>query len=109
MIAAERLNPTATLAQLSLDSPSGLFKQCDHVWSRLLSDVEARLESTEESANRTYFYSSSTHEWIPKRAGYCVGYRLVKAALKTRSLKELMHQTPAQALSTLKQAIVTAR
>lgn len=90
LLAAETLNPNATKAELSLDNPNGLMQKCELLMPRLVDDITPKLMSNTADDYQTYFYGSSKHEWIPKRAGYCLGYKIAKTASTTQSLQTLV-------------------
>ena len=105
VLAAEALNPHATKAELSLDNPNDLMKTCDLLMPRLIDDITPRLMSNKVEDYGTYFYGSSKHEWIPKRAGYCIGYKIAKFASKSHPIQTLAKLHDAEVLAIIKNAL----
>lgn len=89
VLTAKELNPKATLGQLSLDNPKGLMDACKDKRERLLEDIAARIKKPSPDDYKIYFYGSSTHPWIPKRSGYCIGYLFAEEMRKDYSLSSL--------------------
>lgn len=90
VLVAETLNPKADFAQLSLDNPKDLMKNCRKLQKRLADDLQHHLKNPTQEDYSIYFYANSKHEWIPRRAGYCLGYWLAKSAHRGRTLQELV-------------------
>tara|TARA_Y100000590_G_C15733617_1_gene1017882 strand:- start:2299 stop:3204 length:906 start_codon:yes stop_codon:yes gene_type:complete len=103
--AAHKLNPSASWAALSLDNPKGLIKKCESLRARLNQDVLKRLKSPSRQDYDTYFYGDSTHDWIPKRSGYYLGYQIAKEANASISLSELARYSKQKILKTIQKIL----
>lgn len=89
VLAAKELNSNADLAQLGLANPPRLMPKCEAIYADLLKHVQTRLRVPTSDTEEIYFLKSSTHSWIPKRSGYCVGYKFAKWSRQKQSLNEL--------------------
>lgn len=87
---AQQLNPEASNAELSLDNPKDLIQLCEAKLPALVKDLSGKLNSQEERDEATYFLGNSTHPWIPKRAGYYLGYRIAQVLSKRHSVAEMV-------------------
>ena len=105
VLAAETLNPNANKAELSLDNPNGLMQTCKLLMPRLVDDITPKLMSNTADVYKTYFFGSSKHEWIPKRARYRLGYKIAKTASTTQSLQTLVKLRGGEVLQTINGAL----
>lgn len=107
VLVAETMNPNATIAQLSLDNPKGLMETCHRLEYRLLSDIQSRLKNPSIDDYETYFWGSSKHTWIPKRAGYCIGYELAKAVNRNKLITDMAKMNGSSVAILLNEMIAT--
>lgn len=106
---SEQLNPGSSEAELMLDVPEGTVTLIKAKLPDLLLGLQSELGHTIESENdptyAKYFLLSSEDKLVPKRAGYYLGYIIIKNAAKGRSLKELAQMNKDEALIFLKSSL----
>jgi uncharacterized protein YjaZ len=81
------------------------MKTCELLLPRLISDITPKLMSNTAEDFQTYFYGSSKHDWIPKRAGYCIGYIIAKHSAKSQSIQTLVKLQDTEVLPIIKAAL----
>lgn len=74
--AAARLNPAATIHQLGMASDLPAVVDRNLTW--LASDALDRWNSKDGSDHRLYFQGRSPFSRVPERAGYALGWRMVR-------------------------------
>ncbi|HTU66807.1 MAG TPA: hypothetical protein VMF52_12715 [Steroidobacteraceae bacterium] len=104
-LAAQRLNPGASDAELLLTSPRPLRAEVDANRRAAICAVSSRLESTDAADYAALFSSGPPLSGLPPRVGYYVGYLLAEEAARGRSLMQLAHQKNADARATLRAAM----
>lgn len=106
---SEQLNPGSSDAELMLDIPEGTVQLIKSKLPELLSGIQAKLEHPIESENDPeylkYFLLSSKDKVAPRRAGYYLGYLIVKNGAKERSLAELVKLNKKEVLLFLKSSL----
>ncbi len=84
------LNPHATYQELMLEIPSSIPELADPILDQIAARLLEDLYSTDWDVKRQYFAMRSEDPVIPKRAGYYLGYLLVKQMAESHGLDELI-------------------
>ena len=84
------LNPNASYAELLLGFPEGLFERAWRGRTLLARDLSQHLTSTNEGVNRRYFTPWTGDARVPGRAGYVIGYVVVRELVKRYPLAYLL-------------------
>lgn len=84
------LNPDATYKELMLEIPSSIPEAADPILDQLATRLLEDLYATERDVRMQYFALRSEDPLIPKRAGYYLGYLLVKQIAESHGLDELI-------------------
>lgn len=90
-LAAQRLNPGATDAELLLTSPRPIRPEIERDRNAAICAVAARISSTDSADYASLFSNGSRIANLPLRFGYYVGLLVATEAEKSRSLTELAH------------------
>jgi len=91
VLAAHRLNPQATDAELLLSSPRPIRPEVDGNRVAAVCAVARLLDSKDGGDYASLFSSGAVLEGLPPRGGYYVGYLVAQEAARHRSLRELAH------------------
>jgi hypothetical protein len=83
------LNPDATYRELMLEIPSSLPEAVDPILGQIAAQLLEDLYATEWEVKSKYFAMRSEHPLIPRRAGYYLGYLLVKQIAESDGLDAL--------------------
>lgn len=100
---ARTMHPQATLPELQLSE--AMIRQSQPRLSALLEQVEQNLENDDPELINKFFALSSRDEQVPVRAGYYLGYLLVREVAPGRSLTELAEMQTPQILAHLRRAL----
>ena len=73
---ASRLNPDATLRELTLSE--AMVEAAQPRLAEIAAELRAQLDETTEASYRDFFLGAGKREDLPKRVGYYVGYRVAK-------------------------------
>ncbi len=85
------LNPSATPKELLLTNDrGGLAAQVDPILPRLAAELLADFQSQDWKVHSRYFGASSRDPWMPARAGYYIGYILLRSMADRYSLEQLI-------------------
>lgn len=84
------LNPQASHKELMLDIPQDLSQKTEAVIKYIANDLVKNMFSTEDEVYQRYFLMSSKSDVVPQRAGYFVGFLLVKQLAERHTLQELV-------------------
>lgn len=84
------LNPKASHKEMMLDIPQGLVQKTEAVMPHIAKDLIKNMFSTDSEIYQRYFLMSSKSEVIPQRAGYYIGFLLVKQLAEKYPLQELV-------------------
>jgi hypothetical protein len=103
--ASKVMNPTASDAELMLDTPAGLAAQCRTEMRQIAAAMLRDLESADPNLSEKYFMLSAKDTSVPRRSGYCVGNLLAERLGRSRSLAELSRLTPTQVLPLLREEL----
>lgn len=90
-LAAQRLNPHATDAELLLTSPRPIRPEVERDRKAAVCAVALRLTSTDAADYAALFSSGPAIANLPPRVGYFVGYLAAMEAAKNRSVTQLAH------------------
>jgi hypothetical protein len=90
-LAAKRLNPRATDAELLLNSPRPIRPEVERSRRAAVCAVAARLDSSAASDYSGLFSNGPVLEGLPPRVGYFVGYLAAEEAARKRSIRNLAH------------------
>lgn len=91
VLAAQRLNPRATDAELLLASPRPIRPEVERNRQAAFCAVASRLSSTDAADYAALFSNGPPPADLPPRAGYYVGYLVATEAARNRSVMELAH------------------
>jgi hypothetical protein len=107
VLAAKRLNPDATDAELLLVSPVPLREAVERNRKEAVCAIKARFDSEKQEDYRPLFNNpkETISPRLPNRFGYYVGYVVAQQAEKTYSLQQLAAMTPDQARPVVKHAL----
>jgi hypothetical protein len=82
------MHPKAKWSDLLLNDE--MVKECEARLPALAREIAANLDDVSPERNRDYFLSSGKRSDLPKRVGYCVGWRVAEGIAKTRSWAEVV-------------------
>ncbi len=91
VLAAQRLNPRATDAELLLSSPRPIRPEVERSRTATLCAVAERLNSKDAADYAALFSSGPPLVGLPARAGYFVGFIVAAEAARERSVAQLAH------------------
>ncbi|MEZ4743995.1 MAG: hypothetical protein R3B45_16365 [Bdellovibrionota bacterium] len=86
---SEVMNKKATPSEMMLNIPPKLYEDCQKKIAGMSKELLPNLRTQNDELYKKYFLLSSTDKFVPKRAGYCVGYLAVKKFGPKYSLREL--------------------
>jgi len=90
-LAAQRLNPRATDAELLLASPRPIRSEIEHDRRAAVCAVAARLDSKDAADYAGLFSTGPAVPGLPPRGGYYVGFLVAQEAARHRSVMKLAH------------------
>jgi hypothetical protein len=96
-LAAKRLDPQATDAELLLSSPRPIRPEVERDRKAAVCAVAKRLDSKDAADYGSLFSSGPALAGLPPRVGYFVGFLTAEEAARGRSLPELAHLDAAAA------------
>jgi hypothetical protein len=91
VLAAQRLNPRATDAELLLSSPRPIRPEVERNQNAAVCAVASRLTSTDGADYAGLFSNGPPIAKLPPRVGYYVGYLVATEAARNRSITQLAH------------------
>lgn len=91
VLAAQRLNPVATDAELLLSNPRPIRPEVERNRSAAVCAVASRLDSKEGADYAALFSNGPPPADLPPRVGYFVGYLVATEAAKHQSITQLAH------------------
>jgi len=91
VLAAQRLNPQATDAELLLSSPRPIRPEVERNRRAAVCAVVSRLDSSDPIDYAALFSSGPALPDLPPRVGYFVGYLVAEEAARDRTITDLAH------------------
>jgi hypothetical protein len=91
VLAAQRLNPQATDAELLLSSPRPIRPEVERNRRAAVCAVASRLDSSDPIDYAALFSSGPALPDLPPRVGYFVGYLVAEEAARDRTITDLAH------------------
>jgi hypothetical protein len=87
---SQRMNPTTTEQQV-LMFPPDLAERAAPVLPKLADELYKNRDSTSDDEYAAFFYGQNKRADLPPRAGYYVGYHVVKQLAQGHSLADVSH------------------
>ena len=84
------LNPEATYEEMLLNIPDKLIENCDKNLKSLFSKMLTILDSTKNDDYSDWFLIRNDDNDIPPRAGYYLGYLIIKEVHKSIEINDII-------------------
>jgi hypothetical protein len=103
---ARQLNPLASELDMGM-VPLGMVQQVDGKQTELAADFLTRLDSTSEADATTYFNDTNSKDpFVPPRAGYELGFLVVRELSKHYAIQAMAHWSQKEARPRIGEALV---